>query len=115
MTSWHVLNRVPYKKKKKTPYEEWVGRKPSLSYLRTLRCLVNFNIHIPKKRKLGPKTVDVLKACVVRTTEPSVVIPVEGPKTVVVISLDVVATLSVVVIVMISVISVSDTDVSILL
>src|SRR6266540_394836 len=58
LTSCHVLNRVPNKNKEKTPYEEWVGRKPSLSYLRTWGCLVKVNIPISKKRKLGPKTVD---------------------------------------------------------
>jgi hypothetical protein len=35
MTLCHVLNRVHMKSKKKTPYEEWIRRKPSLSYLRT--------------------------------------------------------------------------------
>ena len=60
MTSCHVLNRVPNKNKEKTPYEEWVGRKPSLSYLRTWGCLAKVNILIPKKRKLGPKTVDCI-------------------------------------------------------
>nr|CAE05730.1 OSJNBb0017I01.10 [Oryza sativa Japonica Group] len=35
LTSNHVLNRVPNRKKDKTPYEIWIGRKPSLSYLRT--------------------------------------------------------------------------------
>lgn len=58
LTSCHVLNRVPNNNKEKTPYEEWVGRKPSLSYLRTWGCLAKVNIPIPKKRKLGPKTVD---------------------------------------------------------
>src|SRR3954465_3659428 len=58
LTSCHVLNRVPNKNKEKTPYEEWVGRKPSLSYLRTWGCLAKVNVPIPKKRKLRPKTVD---------------------------------------------------------
>jgi hypothetical protein len=35
LTLCHVLNRVPTKNKEKTPYEEWEGRKPSLSYLHT--------------------------------------------------------------------------------
>ena len=35
-----------------------MGRKPSLSYLRTCGCLAKVNIPINKKRKLGPKTVD---------------------------------------------------------
>nr|ABF94929.1 retrotransposon protein, putative, Ty1-copia subclass [Oryza sativa Japonica Group] len=35
-----------------------IGRKPSLSYLRTWGCLAKVNVPITKKRKLGPKTVD---------------------------------------------------------
>src|SRR6266540_3682375 len=58
LTLCHVLNRVPNKNKEKIPYEEWVGRKPSFSYLRTWGCLAKVNIPISKKRKLGPKTVD---------------------------------------------------------
>jgi hypothetical protein len=46
------------KNKEKTPYEEWIGRKPSLSYLCTWGCLAKVNVPINKKRKLGPKTVD---------------------------------------------------------
>jgi hypothetical protein len=60
LTACHVLNRVPNKNKEKTPYEEWVGRNPSLSYLRTWGCLAKVNIPIPKKHKLGPKTVDCI-------------------------------------------------------
>lgn len=58
LTSNHVLNRVPNRNKDKTPYEVWIGRKPSLSYLRTWGCLAKVNVPITKKRKLGPKTVD---------------------------------------------------------
>ena len=54
----HVLNRVPNRNKAQTPYEIWMGRKPSLSYLRTWGCLAKVNIPINKKRKLGPKIVD---------------------------------------------------------
>jgi hypothetical protein len=46
------------KNKKKTPYEEWIGRKSSLSYLRTWGCLAKVNAPINKKCKLGPKIVD---------------------------------------------------------
>jgi hypothetical protein len=60
LTACHVLNRVPNKNKEKTPHEEWVGRKPSLSYLTTWGCLVKVNIPIPKKHNLGPKTVDCI-------------------------------------------------------
>jgi hypothetical protein len=46
------------KNKEKTPYKEWIGRKHSLSYLRTCGYLVKVNMSINKKRKLGTKTVD---------------------------------------------------------
>jgi hypothetical protein len=60
LTICHVLNRVPNKNKEKTPYEEWVGRRPSILYLCTWGCLAKVNIPIPKKRKLRPKTVDCI-------------------------------------------------------
>jgi hypothetical protein len=50
----------PIKNKEKTPYKEWIGRRPSLSYLRTWGCLAKVNVSINKKRKLGPKTVDCI-------------------------------------------------------
>jgi hypothetical protein len=58
LTSYHVLNKVSMKNKEKIPYEEWIGRKPSLSYLRTWGYLAKVNVPINKKRKLGHKTVD---------------------------------------------------------
>jgi hypothetical protein len=58
LISCHILNRVTMKSKEKTPYEEWIGRKPSLSYLRTWSCLTKVNVPINKKRKLAPKIVD---------------------------------------------------------
>jgi hypothetical protein len=48
------------KNKEKTPYKEWIGRKSSLSYLRTWGCLAKVNASINKKRMLGPKTVDYI-------------------------------------------------------
>jgi transposase InsO family protein len=53
LTSCHVLNRVPIKNKEKTPYEEWIGRKHSLSYLHTWGSLAKVNVPITKKLKLG--------------------------------------------------------------
>ena len=41
-----------------TLYEKRAKRKTTLSYLRTWGCLAKVNVSIPKKRKLGPKTVD---------------------------------------------------------
>jgi hypothetical protein len=58
LTSCHILNRVFIKNKEKPPYEEWIERKPSLSYLRTWGCLTNVNVPINKKCKLGHKIVD---------------------------------------------------------
>jgi spore maturation protein CgeB len=46
------------KNKEKTPYEEWIGKKHSLSYLCTWGCLAKVNMTINKKRKLSPKIVD---------------------------------------------------------
>jgi hypothetical protein len=54
LTSYHVLNKVHMKKKEKTSYEEWIGRKPSLSYLCTCGCLSKVNVPTNKKRKLSP-------------------------------------------------------------
>jgi hypothetical protein len=58
LTLYHVLNRVPIKNKEKTSYEDWIGRKPLLSYLHTRGCLAKVNVLINKKRKLSSKTVD---------------------------------------------------------
>jgi hypothetical protein len=58
LTSCHILNRVYMKSKEKTLYEEWIGRKPSLSYLHTCGWLAKVNMSINKKRKLAHKTVD---------------------------------------------------------
>jgi hypothetical protein len=58
LTSCHVPNRVSTKNKEKTSYEEWIGRKPSQSYLCTWGCLVKVNVPINKKRKLDLKTMD---------------------------------------------------------
>jgi hypothetical protein len=60
LTAYHVLNRVPIKNKEKTSYEEWIRRRPSLSYLRTWGCLAKVDVPINKKRKLGSKTVDCI-------------------------------------------------------
>src|SRR3989337_828922 len=57
MTACHVLNRVPTKHKTMTPFEEWERKRFKLSYLCTWGCLAKVNIPIPKKRKLGPKTM----------------------------------------------------------
>jgi len=56
----HILNRVPYKNFEKIPYELWRKRESNLKYLKVWECLEKVNIPINKKRKIGPKTVDVV-------------------------------------------------------
>jgi hypothetical protein len=58
LTASYVLNRIPNRNKETTPYENVVGRKPSLSYLCTWGCLTKVNVPISKKHKFGSKTVD---------------------------------------------------------
>jgi hypothetical protein len=40
-TASYILNRAPSKSVKTTPYEEWFGKEPKLSYLKVfgMRCL----------------------------------------------------------------------------
>ena len=58
LTACHVLNRVPTKNKEITPFKEWEKKRLNLSYLRTWGCLAKVNVPIPKKRMLGPRTLD---------------------------------------------------------
>jgi hypothetical protein len=60
LTTSHVLNRISNRNKETTPYKNWVGRKPSLSYLHSWGCLARVNVPISKKYKLGPKTMDCI-------------------------------------------------------
>jgi transposase InsO family protein len=53
----HILNRVPSKSVPKTPYELWVGRKPSLRHLRVWGCRAEAKVFNPNIGKLDPKTV----------------------------------------------------------
>lgn len=54
----YLLNKIPRKEKNETPYELWMGRKPSYKYLRVWGCLAKVVVPPPKVQKLGPKTVD---------------------------------------------------------
>jgi hypothetical protein len=58
LTVNYALNRVAPRNQEETPYEGWKGRKPNLSHLCTWGCLAKVHVSPPKKRKLGPKTVD---------------------------------------------------------
>ena len=54
----YILNRIPHKKTNKSPYELWKGRRPSYKYLKVWGCLAKVAVPIPKKVKIGQKTVD---------------------------------------------------------
>ena len=56
----HIQNRIPHKKIRKTPYELWKDHVPNLKYFKVWGCLAKILIPKPKKRKLGPKTVDCM-------------------------------------------------------
>ena len=48
----YLLNKVPKKKAKKTPYDLWRGRQPSYKYLRVWGCLAKVTVPPPKKVKI---------------------------------------------------------------
>ncbi|GJX00906.1 retrotransposon protein, putative, ty1-copia subclass [Tanacetum coccineum] len=56
----YLLNKIPRKEKEETPYELWMGRKPSYQYLRVWGCLAKVAVPTPKAQKIGPKSVDCI-------------------------------------------------------
>ena len=60
LSSNYILNRLPHKKLDKTSYELWKGRSPSYKYLKVWGCLTKVMVPIPKKIKIGPKTIDCI-------------------------------------------------------
>ena len=54
----YVLNRISHKKTNSTSYELWKGRPPSYKYLKVWGCLAKVEVPVPKKTKIGLKTVD---------------------------------------------------------
>ena len=55
-----ILNRIIIKDKEKTPYEIWKGRVPNLKILKVWGCLAKVGIPNPKRKKIGPKTIDTV-------------------------------------------------------
>jgi hypothetical protein len=56
-TDAHIINHVPSKSVSKTPYELWIGRKPSINYLHVWGCPAEAKIFNSQLRKLDPKTI----------------------------------------------------------
>jgi hypothetical protein len=53
----HILNWVPNKSIPKSPYELWIGRKPSLRHLRVWGYRAEAKVFNPSIGKLDPKIV----------------------------------------------------------
>ena len=51
------LNRVPSKALAKTPYELWIGKKPSIKHLHVWACPVKARPYRPNERKLNSRIV----------------------------------------------------------
>ena len=60
LSSNYILNKLPHKKLDKTPYSLWKGWRPSYKYLKVWGCLAKVMVPIPKKIKIGPKTIDCI-------------------------------------------------------
>ncbi|GJS08521.1 retrovirus-related pol polyprotein from transposon TNT 1-94 [Tanacetum coccineum] len=53
-----ILNKIPHKKSDKSAYQLWTGKQPSYKRMKVWGCLAKVQIPLPKRTKLGPKTVD---------------------------------------------------------
>jgi len=60
LSACFILNRVPQRDSDVTPYERWKGRTPNIHFFKVWGCLAKVSIQEPKKRKIGPKTVDTI-------------------------------------------------------
>ncbi|GKE41266.1 zinc finger, CCHC-type containing protein [Tanacetum coccineum] len=55
LTAYYLLNRVPNKRNKTTPYELWYKKRPNLSYLRVWGCRVVVRLPDPKRKTVGER------------------------------------------------------------
>jgi hypothetical protein len=60
LTAAYILNRVPLKKSRITPYELWKKKKPNLSYFKTWGCRAIVRLPEPKRKKLGEKGIECI-------------------------------------------------------
>ena len=58
LTANTILNRIPHKKTSESPYELWKGKIASYKKLKVWGCLAKVQVPLPKRTKLGPKTID---------------------------------------------------------
>ena len=60
LTACYLLNRVPNKRNKTTPYELWYGKPPNLHYLRVWGCRAVVRLNEPKRKNLGERGIDCI-------------------------------------------------------
>jgi hypothetical protein len=60
LSACYILNKIPQKKSKVTPYELWKKRKPNLSYFEVWGCRAIVRLPEPKIKKLGHKAIEYI-------------------------------------------------------
>ncbi|GKA20424.1 zinc finger, CCHC-type containing protein [Tanacetum coccineum] len=60
LTACYLLNRVPNKRNRITPYELWTKKKPNLNYLRVWGCRVVVRLPDPKLKTFGEKGIECI-------------------------------------------------------
>ena len=57
LSTCHIVNRIPTKKKQISLYELWKGRKLNIGYFKVWGCLAYCKNNDPKRTKLGPRGI----------------------------------------------------------
>ena len=60
VTTCYILNRIPSKMKKITPYELWYKKKSNLGYIKVWGCPVVVRMTEPKMKTLREKGIDCI-------------------------------------------------------
>ncbi|GJS47701.1 zinc finger, CCHC-type containing protein [Tanacetum coccineum] len=60
LTACYLLNKVPNKRKRITPYELWTKKKPNLNYLRVWSCRAVLRLPDPKLKTLGERSIECI-------------------------------------------------------
>lgn len=60
LTANYILNRVPSKRNRQSPYELWFKRKPNLHYLRIWGCRAVVRLTDPKRKTLGDRGIECI-------------------------------------------------------
>ncbi|GJS62236.1 zinc finger, CCHC-type containing protein [Tanacetum coccineum] len=60
LTACYLLNRVPNKRNKTTPYELWYKKRANLAFLRVWGCRAVVRLPDPKRKTLGEKGIDYI-------------------------------------------------------